>query len=44
VVNPEQMGVVRRIFRMAGVQRTTIYAIRRHLEEAGLRTPSGKPK
>ena len=44
VVNPEQMGVVRRIFRMAGVERTTIYAIRRHLEEAGLTTPSGKPK
>ena len=44
VVNPEQMGVVRRIFRMAGVERATIYAIRRHLEEAGLRTPSGKPK
>jgi site-specific DNA recombinase len=44
VVNPEQMDVVRRIFRMAGVERATIYAIRRHLEEAGLRTPSGKPK
>jgi site-specific DNA recombinase len=44
VVNPEQMGVVRQIFRMVGVERTTIYAIRRHLEETGLRTVSGKPK
>ena len=44
VVDPEQMDVVRLIFRMAGVERATIYAIRRHLEGAGLRTPSGKPK
>ena len=42
VVNPAEMAVVRRIFQMAGVERTTIYAIRRHLEGAGLRTPSGK--
>jgi len=42
VVNPSEMAVVRRIFNMAGVERTTVYAITRHLEEAGLRTPSGK--
>ena len=42
VVNPEQMEIVRRIFYMAGVEKTTIYAIKRYLEEAGLKTPSGK--
>src|SRR5215216_3806507 len=42
VVNPEQMEVVRRIFYMAGVEKTTMYAIKKHLEEAGLKTPSGK--
>lgn len=44
VINPEAMAVVRRIFQMAGVERTTIYAIRRHLEGAALKTPSGKAK
>ena len=42
VVNPEQMEVVRRIFYMAGVEKTTMYAIKKHLEGAGLKTPSGK--
>ena len=42
VVNPEQMEIVRRIFYMAGVEKTTIYAIKRDLERRGLRTPSGK--
>ncbi|HVF01572.1 MAG TPA: recombinase family protein, partial [Rubrobacteraceae bacterium] len=42
VVNPSEMAVVRRIFNMAGVEKTTVYAITRQLEEAGLRTPSGK--
>src|SRR5215213_5318775 len=42
VVNPDQMEVVRRIFYMAGVEKTTMYAIKKHLEEAGLKTPSGK--
>jgi site-specific DNA recombinase len=42
VINPEQMEVVRRIFYMAGVEKTTIYAIRQDLERRGLRTPSGK--
>ena len=42
VVNPDQMEVVRRIFYMAGVEKTTIYAIKQDLERRGLRTPSGK--
>ncbi len=42
IVNPEQMEIVQRIFYMAGVEKTTIYKIKRHLEEAGLKTPSGK--
>lgn len=42
VVNPEQMAVIRRIFHMAGVEKTTIYAIKQDLERRGLRTPSGK--
>ncbi len=42
VVNPEQMEVVRHIFHMAGVERTTVYAIRQDLKRRGLRTPSGK--
>ena len=33
---------MRRIFYMAGVEKTTIYAIKKHLEGAGLTTPSGK--
>jgi site-specific DNA recombinase len=44
VINPDQMEVVRRIFYMAGVERTTIYAIRQDLERRGLRTPSGKTR
>jgi site-specific DNA recombinase len=42
VINPEQMEVVRRIFYLAAVEKTTIYAIRQDLERRGLRTPSGK--
>jgi len=42
VINPDQMEVVRRIFYMAGVEKTTIYAIKQDLERRGLRTPSGK--
>lgn len=33
---------MRRIFYMAGVEKTTIYAIKQDLERRGLRTPSGK--
>jgi site-specific DNA recombinase len=36
------MEVVRRIFYMAGVEKTTIYAIKQDLECRGLRTPTGK--
>jgi site-specific DNA recombinase len=43
VINPDQMQVVRRIFYMAGAEKTTIYAIKQELERRGLRTPSGKP-
>jgi site-specific DNA recombinase len=43
VINPDQMEIVRRIFYTAGVEKTTIYAIRQDLERRGLRTPSGKP-
>ena len=42
VVNPNRMEVMRRIFYMAGVEKTTIYAIKQDLERRGLRTPSGK--
>jgi site-specific DNA recombinase len=42
VINRDQMEVIRRIFYMAGVEKTTIYAIKQDLERRGLRTPSGK--
>jgi site-specific DNA recombinase len=42
VVNPAQMEIIRRIFYMAGVEKTTIYAIKQDLERRDLRTPSGK--
>jgi len=42
VVNEEQMEVVRLVFRMAGVEKTTTYAIKKRLEDMGLRTPTGK--
>jgi site-specific DNA recombinase len=42
VINQDQMEVVRRIFYMAGVEKTTIYAIKQDLERRCLRTPSGK--
>jgi site-specific DNA recombinase len=42
VINPDQMEIVRRVFYMAGVEKTTIYAIRQDLKRRGLRTPSGK--
>ena len=41
-INPDEMEVVRRVFYMAGVEKTTIYAIKQELERRGLRTPSGK--
>jgi site-specific DNA recombinase len=42
VVNPDRMEIVRRVFYMAGVEKTTIYAIRMDLKRMGLKTPSGK--
>jgi site-specific DNA recombinase len=42
VVNLDQIEVMRRIFYMAGVEKTTIYAIKQDLERRGVRTPSGK--
>lgn len=42
VVNSGQMGIVRLNFHLAGVEKTMIYAIKRHLEGLGLTTPSGK--
>ena len=42
VINPAQIEVVRRIFYMAGVEKTTIYAIKQDLERRDLITPSGK--
>jgi site-specific DNA recombinase len=42
VVNLDQMEVMRGIFYMAGVEKTSIYAIKQDLERRGVRTPSGK--
>jgi site-specific DNA recombinase len=42
VVNLDLIEVMRRIFYMAGVEKTTIYAIKQDLERRGVRTPSGK--
>ncbi len=42
IVNTDQMEVMRRIFYMAGVEKTTIYAIKQDLERKGVRTLSGK--
>jgi hypothetical protein len=42
IVNPVQMEIVRRVFYMAGVEKTTIYAIKKDLKSRSLKTPSGK--
>jgi site-specific DNA recombinase len=41
-LDPEKMSVVREIFRMAGVERRPLYAVRKGLEEAGIPTPTGR--
>jgi site-specific DNA recombinase len=41
-LDPEKMAIVKEIFRMAGVERRPLHAIRRSLEEAGIATPTGK--
>jgi site-specific DNA recombinase len=38
----EKMAIVKEIFRMAGVERRPLHAIRRSLEDAGIATPTGK--
>jgi site-specific DNA recombinase len=40
-VDEEAMRVVRRIFRMVGSQRRTLYGVKRALEREGILTPSG---
>jgi site-specific DNA recombinase len=40
-VDEEAMRVVRRIFRMVGSERTTLYGVKRALEREGVPTPSG---
>jgi site-specific DNA recombinase len=40
-VDEEAMRVVRRIFRMVGSERRTLYAVKRTLEKEGIPTPSG---
>ncbi len=40
-VDEEAMRVVRRIFRMVGSERRTLYAVKRTLEREGIPTPSG---
>ncbi len=42
VVDEETMPVVRRIFRMVGVERKSIYAVKHALDNDGVRVPSGK--
>jgi site-specific DNA recombinase len=42
VVDEEQMAVVRRIFRMVGVEGMTLYAVRKNLEAAGIPSPGGR--
>jgi Recombinase len=43
VIDPERMGVVRRIFYMAGVERWSLCAIRDQLSRDGVPSPTGKP-
>ncbi len=40
-VDEEQMAVVRRIFRMVGTEGTTLYAVRKVLQAAGIPSPGG---
>lgn len=40
-VDEEQMAVVRRMFRMVGVEGTSLYAVRKALQEAGIPSPGG---
>jgi site-specific DNA recombinase len=44
VVDEEKMAVVRRIFRMVGVEGQTIFAAKRILDAAGVPTATGKPR
>ena len=44
VVDEEKMAVVRRIFRMVGVEGQTIFAAKRTLDAAGIPTATGKPR
>ena len=41
MVDEERMRVLRRIFRMAGVEGTTVHGIKRTLEREGIKTPAG---
>ena len=43
MVDPEQMAVMRRIFRMVGVEGTSLYGVRERLGEDGVPSPTGKP-
>jgi site-specific DNA recombinase len=44
VVNLRQMAVVRRIFRIVGVEGMSLYAVREQLREDGVPSPTGKPQ
>jgi site-specific DNA recombinase len=44
VVNEEKMEIVRRIFRMVGVEGQPIFAAKRMLDAAGIPTATGKPR
>ncbi len=44
VVDEEKMEIVRRIFRMVGVEGQPIFAAKRMLDAAGIPTATGKPK
>jgi site-specific DNA recombinase len=44
VVDEEKMAVVRRIFRMVGVEGQPIFAAKRMLDAAGVPTATGKPR
>src|SRR5215203_336647 len=44
VVDEEKMAVVRRIFRMVGVEGQPIFAAKRMLDAAGIPTATGKPR
>jgi site-specific DNA recombinase len=44
IVDEEKMAVVRRIFRMVGVEGQPIFAAKRMLDAAGIPTATGKPR